>query len=348
MFSTFKWKKWGSIFASGALVLSLAACGGSGSSSEVNGDSNKQEASYPEKPFLINAPSGAGGGLDTTARALSKTLADTGLVEQSMTVENKPGGGQAVGIADFISQDPKDPYRLILPSVPLLINNLKKEGNSPHSYKDLTPLAQLTKDYGAIVVRADSKYTDLKSVFEDLKKDPSSLTLAGGSAPGSQDHLVAMLPAVKAGVDATKIKYISYDGGGEAMTALIGGNADILATDISGTGEYLKAGKVRVLGVSSPERLQGTYADIPTYKEAGIDAEFTIWRGLFGPKEMPDYAVDYWNKTLTELTQTPEWQTVLETNGWENGYKNSEEFVKFLEEQEVLVQEILESLNMKK
>jgi putative tricarboxylic transport membrane protein len=348
MFSTFKWKKWGSIFASGALVLSLAACGGSGSTTEVNGESNKQEVSYPEKPFLINAPSGAGGGLDTTARALTKALADTGLVEQSMTVENKPGGGQAVGIADFISQDQKDPYRLILPSVPLLINNLKKEGNSPHSYKDLTPLAQLTKDYGAIVVRADSKYTDLKSLFEDLKKDPSSLTLAGGSAPGSQDHLVAMLPAVKAGVDATKIKYISYDGGGEAMTALIGGNADILATDISGTGEYLKAGKVRVLGVSSPERLQGTYADIPTYKEAGIEAEFTIWRGLFGPKEMPDYAVDYWNKTLTELTQTPEWQKVLETNGWENGYKNSEEFVKFLEEQEGLVQEILESLNMQK
>jgi putative tricarboxylic transport membrane protein len=347
MFSTFKWKKWGSIFASGALVLSLAACGGSGSSSEANG-SNKQDVSYPEKALMINAPSGAGGGLDTTARALTKALADTGLVEQSMTVENKPGGGQAVGIAEFISQDPKDPYRLILPSVPLIINNLKKEGNSPYSYKDLTPLAQLTKDYGAIVVREDSKYTDLQTLFEDLKKDPSSLTLAGGSAPGSQDHLVAMLPAVKAGVDATKMKFISYDGGGEAMTALIGGNADILATDISGTGEYLKAGKVRVLGVSSPERLQGTYADVPTYKESGIDAEFTIWRGLFGPKEMPEYAVDFWNETLSELTQTPEWQTVLETNGWENGYKNSDEFVSFLEEQELLIQEILESLNMQK
>lgn len=349
MFSAFNLKKWGSVLAGGALVLSLAACGGGAESTTAEADTaGKQEVAYPEKPFLINAPSGAGGGLDTTARALIKTLADTGLVKESMTVENKPGGGQTVGIADFINQDPKDPYRLLLPSVPLVINNLKKEGNSPYSYRDLTPLAQLTKDYGAIVVREDSKYQDLQSLFEDLKKDSGSLTLAGGSAPGSQDHLVAMLPAVKAGVDATKIKFISYDGGGEAMTALVGGNVDVLATDISGTGEFLKAGKVRVLGVSSPERLQGIYADIPTYKEVGIDAEFTIWRGLFGPKEMPDYAVEFWNKTLTEMTQTPEWQSVLETNGWEDGYKKSEDFSKFLEEQEVLIQEILESLNMQK
>lgn len=347
MFSKFNFKKWGSVLASGALVLSLAACGGTGSSSESS-DNNKEKVSYPEKPFTINAPSGAGGGLDTTARSLTKVLADTGLVKQAITVENKPGGGQAVGIADFMNQDSKDPYRLYLPSVPLIINNLKKEGNSPYSYKDLTPLAQLTKDYGAIVVPADSKYMDLQSLFEDLKKNPDNISLAGGSAPGSQDHLVAMLPAVKAGVDATKIKFVSYDGGGEAMTALIGDHADVLATDISGTGEYLKAGKIRVLGVSSPERLTGIFADIPTYKEAGIDAEFTIWRGLFGPKEMPDYAVDFWDKTLTEMAQTPEWETALETNGWENGYKNSEEFAAFLAEQELLIQEILESLNMQK
>ena len=342
----FSVKKWSSLITAGALAVSLAACSDSTSSS--SGGGKEESTAYPEKPIVINAPSGAGGGLDTTARALTKVLGETGLTEQSMTVENKPGGGQAVGLADFISQDPQDPYRLFLPSVPLLINNLKKEGNSPHSYRDLTPIAQLTKDYGAIVVPADSKYKDLESLFKDLKAKPDSLTLAGGSSPGSQDHLVAMLPAVKAGVDAAKIKYVSYDGGGEAMTALIGGNADVLATDISGTGEYLKAGKVRVLGVSSSERLKGTYADIPTYKEAGIDAEFTIWRGLFGPKEMPDYAVDYWNKTLSEMVKTPEWQDVLETNGWEDGYKNSEEFTAFLKEQEKLVQEILESLNMQK
>lgn len=341
-----KFKKWGSLFVSSALIISLAAC--SGSSTSSNGSHENSKKVYPEKPIAVTAPSGPGGGLDTTARALSKVLQETGLSKTAIIVENKPGGGQAVGLADFVSQDPSDPYRLYLPSVPLLINNLKREGNSPHSFRDLTPLAQLTKDYGAIVVPADSKYKDLKSLFEDLRKSPASLTVAGGSAPGSQDHLVAMLPAVKAGVDATKIKFVSYDGGGEAMIALIGGNADVLATDISGTGEYLKAGKVRVLGVSSPQRLKGIYADIPTYKEEGIDAEFTIWRGLFGPKDMPDYAVDYWNKTLSKMSQTSKWKQVLETNGWEDGYKNSSDFDAFLKEQEKLVEEILASLDMKK
>lgn len=344
MFTKKKLKKWGLITASLTLAVGLAACSNSSASTEKE----EENDSYPEKQFTINAPSGAGGGLDTTARALVKVLNETQIVDQSITVENKPGGGQAVGIADFMSHDSTDPYRLYLPSVPLIINNLKKEGNSPYSFRELTPLAQLTKDYGAIVVSADSKYTDLQTLFEDLKKDPGSLILAGGSAPGSQDHLVAMLPAVKAGVDVTKMNFISYDGGGEAMTALLGGNTDILATDISGTGEYLKAGKIRVLGVSSPERLEGIYADIPTYKEAGIDAEFTIWRGLFGPKDMPQYAIDFWDEKLAAMAETPEWQTALETNGWENGYKSSEDFSKFLEEQEVLIQEILTSLDMQK
>lgn len=340
-----KFKKLGCIIASTALIFSLAACSGTSTSSNKSEDSSNNNA-YPEKPIIITAPSGAGGGLDTTARALTKVLGETGLSQTTMTVENKPGGGQAVGLAEFVNKDSTNPYNLYLPSVPLIINNLKKEGNSPYSYKDLTPLAQLTKDYGAIAVPADSKYQDLKSLFDDLKKDPTSLTIAGGSAPGSQDHIVAMLPALKADVDASKLKFVSYDGGGEAMTALIGGNADVLATDISGTGEYLKAGKIRVLGVSSPERLKGTYADIPTYKEAGIDAEFTIWRGLFGPKDMPDYAVDYWNDTLSKMSQTTEWTQVLETNGWEDGYKNSSDFATFLTEQEKLINEILTSLNM--
>ncbi|KIL35495.1 transporter [Cohnella kolymensis] len=332
-------KKLLTVLMGGCLVLSLAACGSKGGNAAD---------SYPDKSIVITAPSGAGGGLDLTARALSKSLAETKLAAHTITVENKPGGGQAVGLADFVSQDPKDAYRLFLPSAPLIINNLKKEGNSPQSFRDLTPLAQLTEDYGAIVVRIDSKYKDLPSLFADMKADPQSIILAGGSAPGSQDHLVAMLPAVKAGVDAKSIKFVSYDGGGEAMTALLGGNADVLATDISGTSEYLKAGKVRVLGVSSTERLSGDYKDIPTYKEQGIDAQFTIWRGLFGPKEMPDYAVKYWQETLKKLSESEEWKKSLEANGWENGFKSGDDFTHFLEDQEKLIQEILTSLGMAK
>ncbi len=337
MMKTKKWKKW---LVAGVILSSLTACSTSGS--------NAGESDYPKKPITVVAPSGAGGGWDLTARSLTKILGETKTVDQTMTVENKPGGGGAVYLAEFATQHKKDDYKLYVNSPPILINNLKKEGNSPYGFKDTTPLAQLTKDFGAIVVKEDSKYNNLKELMDAVKKDPKSVTAAGGSAPGSMDHLVAVLPAYKSDIDPKTVKYVSYDGGGEAIAALLGGNADYIATDASAVGEYLKAGKVKVLGISSTERLKGDLADVPTFKEAGIDAEFTIWRGVFGPKEMSDSAVSYWDKTLKKLNESKEWQDELERNGWESEFKDGKEFETFLKDQEKQVEDLLKSLGMNK
>ncbi|WP_246939006.1 tripartite tricarboxylate transporter substrate binding protein [Bacillus pinisoli] len=337
------------------LVLSLAACGGttqetSSNSGSNSSNSNSGEASsdYPTKPITVVAPSGAGGGWDLTARAVAKVFGETKLVDQTITVENKPGGGGAVFLAEYATQDTKNPYKLFISSPPILINNLKKEGNSPFGYKDTTPLAQLTKDYGAIVVNADSPYNDLASLLEAIKNDPTKITAAGGSSPGSMDHLIAVLPAFKYGVDPKQVKYVSYDGGGEAIAALLGGNADFIATDASSVGEYLKAGKVRVLAVTSTERLAGDLAEVPTLKEAGVDADFTIWRGIFGPKEMTDAEQAYWEEKLTELSTNESWLKELEANGWESEFKSSDDFNSFLENQEQVITELLTALGMQK
>ncbi|MET3287644.1 UNVERIFIED_CONTAM: putative tricarboxylic transport membrane protein [Brevibacillus sp. OAP136] len=344
--------KWVTLVLSGLMAVGLTACGGGGNASAPATSSEKPQeqaaSAYPEKPISIIAPSGAGGGLDKTARSLTKILQQTNLVTKTMTVENKPGGGQSVGLADFVTQDTKNSYKLLLPSTPIVINHLKKDGNSPFSHNDMTPLAQLTKDYGAIVVRADSKYKDLQSLFNDLKADPSKFTIAGGSAPGSLDHLTIMMPAVKAGIDPKKIKYISYDGGGEAIAALLGGNADVLATDVSGSGEFVKAGKIRVLAVSSPERLTGLFQETPTYKEAGYDTELVNWRGVFGPKDMSPDAVAFWQDKLKALSQTDEWKQELAANSWDDGYKNADDFKKYLDEQEKMFKDILTQLGMQK
>jgi putative tricarboxylic transport membrane protein len=350
-----KKKNWTTILLSGVLAVSLTACGGGSKESNASKDNKKESASknestskYPEKPIAVVAPSGAGGGLDTTARSLTKVLAETKLVSQTMNVENKPGGGQSVGLAEFATKDKKDSNRLFLPSTPIIINHLKKDGNSPYSFQDMTPLAQLTKDYEVIAVSPNSKYKDLKSLFEDLKADPKKLTIAGGSSPGSLDHLGIMMPALKAGIDVKQLKYNAYDGGGEAIAALLGNNADVLSTDVSGTMEYLKAGKVRVLAVSSPSRLTGEFKDIPTYKEAGFDTELINWRGVFGAKEMSADAVKYWDEKLKAMTQTEEWKKELQKNGWDDGYKNSADFKKYLEDQEKLIKDVLTSLEMAK
>ncbi|MEI4768747.1 tripartite tricarboxylate transporter substrate binding protein [Psychrobacillus sp. FJAT-51614] len=338
--------KWKSILLGVAMVLTLAGC--SGSSNTVSSAEKDSKGNYPEKPIVVVAPSGPGGGWDRTARTFSKVMAESNLVKNPMTVENKPGGGGTVFIASYATQDVKNDYKLFTGSPPVLINHLKKEGNSPFGHNDTTPLAQLTKDYGSIVVRSDSKYNDLPSLLEDLKKDPTSVTFAGGSGPGSMYHLVSILPAYKSGIDHKSIKYVSYDGTGEAMTALLGGNSDAIATDASSVTEYLKAGKVKVLAVASPERIGGELSDVPTMKELGIDAEFMIWRGIFGPKEMSEEALSFWEDKIQQMVETKEWKSAMESSGWESEYKNSKDFKVFLDEQSNQIAELLQALDMAK
>ncbi|MEK3976757.1 tripartite tricarboxylate transporter substrate binding protein [Psychrobacillus sp. FSL K6-2684] len=333
-------KKFAPIALVATLTLGLAACS--------SDDGGVKASEYPKNNITLVAPSGAGGGWDLTARAIAKTLNDTKLVEKPITVENKPGGGGAVYMAEFATKEVKNDHVLMVKSPPILINNNKAEGNSPYGYKDTTPLAQLTRDYGAIVVKNDSKFESLQDVLDAIKADPKAVTLAGGSAPGSMDHLVGVLPAHEAGIDPKSVKYVSYDGGGEAVAALLGGNADVIATDASTIATYVKSGDVRVLAVSSSERLEGELAEVPTFKESGIDAEFTIWRGIFGPKEMSEGAVTYWSEKLEKMTETDEWKAELERNGWASEYRNSEDFTAYLEEQDEVIVELLTALGMQK
>lgn len=334
------WKKITSIAFVTSLAVGLVAC-----SSDGGGSSSSD---YPKNNITLVAPSGAGGGWDLTARSIAKTMNNTKLIEKPIQVENKPGGGGAVYIAEFATKEVKNDYVLMVKSPPILINNNKAEGNSPYGYKDTTPLAQLTRDYGAIVVKNDSAFKTLEDVLDAIKKDPKAVTLAGGSAPGSMDHLVGVLPAFETGIDPKTVKYVSYDGGGEAVAALLGGNADVIATDASTITTYVKSGDVRVLAVSSSDRLEGELADVPTFKESGIDAEFTIWRGIFGPKEMSEGAVSYWSEKLGKMVETDEWKAELEKNGWASEYRDSKDFTTYLEEQDKVIVELLTALGMQK
>lgn len=339
-----KTAKWKGILLGTVMALGLAGCSGTGDNTASGANKN----TYPEKAIVVVAPSGPGGGWDRTARTFTKVMTDAKLVDGTMMVENKPGGGGTVFLASYVTQEAKNDYKLFTGSPPVLINHLKKEGNSPFGHNDTTPLAQLTKDYGSIVVRADSKYNDLQALLDDLKKDPTSLSFAGGSGPGSMYHLVSILPAYKTGIDHKSIKYVSYDGTGEAMTALLGGNADVLATDASSVTQYVKAGEVKVLAVASPERMGGELKDVPTMNELGIDAEFMIWRGIFGPKEMSEDALSYWNEKIQQMVETEEWKTAMTSAGWESDYKNSEDFKEFLDQQNDQIAELLKALDMAK
>jgi putative tricarboxylic transport membrane protein len=338
------------------MAVGLTACGGnpqaSGSPASnqatAAGSGNQAAAAYPEKQITLIAPSGAGGGIDGTARSFVKAMEEAKFVSQPILVENRPGGGQSVGLADFITQDKKNMHKLLLPSTPILINHLKKEGNSPHSFRDMTPLAQLVVDYNVIAVPANSKYKDLKEIFAELKANPKSLTIAGGSSPGSIDHLALMMPALKAGLDVKQLKYVPYDGGSDSIVATIGGNADVLLSDVSTLGEYIRAGKLRPVAIASPERLEGLFKDVPTYKEQGYDVEVTLWRGIFGPKEMSPEIAKYWEEKIKVLTESDTWKKEVESKGFVSAYKPGAEFQSYMEKQEAQLKEVLIELGMAK
>ncbi len=305
-----------------------------------------QAKGYPSKTIECYAPSGAGGGWDLTIRTVAKILGDTKLVKVPMPVENKAGGGGAVFLTALQSMKGKDNV-LTVYSPPLLLINLN--GTTPFSYKNTTPLARLITDYGAFVVRKDSKYTSIAQVIDDIRKDPTSVKIGGNSSAGSMDHIQFLVVAKAAGVTGLRnIQYISFqDNAGAAQ--LLGGHIDLLTTGLGDVRGLVESGDLRVLASTAPTRPQfGIGKDTPTVREQGIPADFANWRGIFGPPEMPAYAVTFWRDAFAKMVKTPEWQKACEANGWVQSYADQAEFMKFLEAQNAVSKDILVELGMAK
>ena len=178
--------------------------------------------------FLI--PGGAGGGWDGTARGTGEALTNAGLVG-SASFENMSGGGGGKAIGYLIENADSNHGTLMVNSTPIVIRSLSKV--FPQSFRDLTPIAATIGDFGAFVVKADSKYQNFSDVVADYKMDPRSVIIAGGSARGSMDHLVAAMAFKAAGANPNKVKYLAFDGGGKAMASLLSGEAGLLSTGFS-------------------------------------------------------------------------------------------------------------------
>lgn len=305
-------------------------------------------AKYPSKSITFVAPSGAGGAFDMALRVITKALTDNKIVDQQMLVEAKPGGGGSVFLTEYVLKDSKNDYKLFLTSPTMLINNLKKEGYCPYSFTNTTPLAQFFVDFSTISVPTASKYRDLKSLFADVKADPTKLSWAGGSGPGAVWHLAFLLPASKYGIPPKQIKYISYEGNAQALTAVLGGNADVLSAASASIAEYVEAGRIRVLAVNASQRLGGVFKNVPTLKELGLQADFDIWRGVFGPSQMSPEAKQYWINAFEKLSKLDAWQKELDKNGWDADFKSGDAFRKALDQQHKDIGDLLRALDMAK
>jgi putative tricarboxylic transport membrane protein len=270
--------------------------------------------------YTIMAPAAPGGGWDQTARSLQTALQEEG-ISGRVQVVNVPGAGGTIGLAQFASQQKGNPDTLIVGGYVMVGAILTNQ--SPVTLADVTPIARLTGEYEAIVVPASSEIQSIEQLVEALKSDPGAVSWAGGSAGGT-DHIAVGLLAKAAGVDPTKINYIAYSGGGEALAAILGSQ---VTAGISSYGEFeaqVKAGTLRLLAISSEERLEGV--DAPTLKEAGYDVVLQNWRMVAAA---PDITAEQKAAILADvdkLAKSASWQETLKTKNWADTYLAGDAF----------------------
>ena len=295
-----------------------------------------------EVHFLI--PGGAGGGWDTTARGTGEALSKSGLVD-TISYENMSGGGGGKAIAHLIETAGQNKDTLMVNSTPIVIRSLSKV--FPQSFRDLTPVAATIGDYGAFVVKKDSKYTSFSEVVADYQKNPRSIKIAGGSARGSMDHLVAAMAFKAAGGDARQVRYVAYDAGGKAMAGLLSGETQILSTGFSEALALAEAGEVRILVMTGSERNEAA-PEVPTLQELGYDATFVNWRGFFAAPGISDSEKAEFVDVLGKMYDTDEWEAVRSRNGWTEIFKPDDQFIAFLESQEKEVGSLMRELGFLK
>ncbi|MBI2468064.1 MAG: tripartite tricarboxylate transporter substrate binding protein [Candidatus Rokubacteria bacterium] len=284
---------------------------------------------FPEKPITCIAPANPGGGWDLTCRSAERVLREEKLVSQPIAVENMPGGSGAVGIAHVVTKRKGDGHLFVAASPALTFTMALKR--TPYGYKDITPLAAVAADFGAVVVRKDAPWKTLKELMDAVKANPTAVAFAGGSAPGGQDHVKAAKVVKAAGADPTKMKYVPYQGGGEALASLLGGHTQAFPGDISEIAGQLEGGQIRVLAVLADKRLPGTLKEIPTAKEQGFDATYVVWRGYYAAGGIPKAQADWWVATLAKMVKSPTWQKIAGDNKWFDLWMGGEDFARFLE-----------------
>ena len=270
-------------------------------------------------------PANPGGGWDGTGRALGKALLEAKVAE-TVTYENKGGAAGALGLAQFVNASKGDPNAIMIMGAVMLGGIIT--GKPPVSLSVATPLVRLTSEYNVFVLPTNSPFKSMKDVIEQLKKDPGSVKWGGGSR-GSTEHIAAAMIAREVGVDPSKINYVAFRGGGEATAAILGGNVTVGGSGYSEFSEYINAGKMKALALTSGARLKGI--NIPTLKELGYNVEIGNWRGVYGAPGITAAQRKALSDMLLKAAKTKSWAEDLEKNNWTPAVMSGKEFEDFVD-----------------
>lgn len=316
------------------LVLTASACGVTG-----NGDAGAAEAG-PITDLRVMVPNSPGGGYDVTARTAVKVMEDEEITSGT-EVFNLEGAGGTVGLARTVNEKGNGDLAMLMG---LGVVGASYTNDTDAALSQTTPLARLVEEPGAVMVPKDSPYKTIDELVAAWKADPGKVTVGGGSSAGGPDHLLPMQLAQAVGIEPKDVNYVSYDGGGDLLPALLGDKLDFAT---SGAGEFIdqiESGQIRVLATSGEEPLENV--DAPTLSESGIDLVFTNWRGLVAPPGITEADRSRLVDALQKMHDSAGWKKALAQNGWTDAFLTGDEFGSFIEKQDKRVVDVLADLGL--
>jgi putative tricarboxylic transport membrane protein len=299
----------------------------------------------PQRNVEIIHGSAPGGSNDKTAREIEKALAEIKIIPTSMTVVSKAGGGGSISMA-YTNLKPGDGHYLLVGTSTMITNHII--GASKSNYSDFTPIASLLNDYIVFAVNADSPFKTGKDLLERLKTKPQSLSIGFASAFGNSRHIGAGMLVRAAGGSPRDLKTVVFKGSSEAISALLGGHIDVAILGAINSVPHMEGGRMRVLAAATPRRYGGALAQVPTWREIGVDVVSGSWRGAFGPRNLPAAQLAFWEEAMRQVSENPGWKADLEKNYWLEDFSTGTRFRAELEKDYAETRKILSDVGLAK
>ena len=320
-----------------AAGLLLTGCGTTAEGGAASGGGTEDG---PVSGLRVMVPNSPGSGYDTTARAWAQVAEEEKLAD-TIEVFNLEGAGGTVGLQRLVNETGNAD---MLMQMGLGVVGAQYSNRSEATLDQTTPIARLIEEAEAIVVPANSPFQSIDDLVAAWKADPGNTPVGGASNPGGPDHLTPMLLAQQVGVTPTAVNYVAYDGGGELLAGILGGDVAFAATGIGEVTEPAASGDVRILAVTSEKPVEGV--DAPTLTEQGVDLTFTNWRGIVAAPDISAEEAQRQIDLITQVHDSEAWQQVLKDQGWTDSFVTGDEFGSFLDQESQRVQGVLGELGL--
>ena len=320
-----------------AAGLLLTGCGTTAEGGAASGGGTEDG---PVSGLRVMVPNSPGSGYDTTARAWAQVAEEEKLAD-TIEVFNLEGAGGTVGLQRLVNETGNAD---MLMQMGLGVVGAQYSNQSEATLDQTTPIARLIEEAEAIVVPANSPFQSIDDLVAAWKADPGNTPVGGASNPGGPDHLTPMLLAQQVGVTPTAVNYVAYDGGGELLAGILGGDVAFAATGIGEVTEPAASGDVRILAVTSEKPVEGV--DAPTLTEEGVDLTFTNWRGIVAAPDISAEEAQRQIDLITQVHDSEAWQQVLKDQGWTDSFVTGDEFGSFLDQESQRVQGVLSELGL--